>query len=564
MHAPRPAQSSRRPARFPWLLLVCGAVVPRVASLQAQGPPPLTVEQWRADLSELVEHVENNHRNPFHSVAPEEWRTAVAALEGRIPELAASAIVAEMGRLLAMVEDGHTRLTYPVNSDHLGYRLSHTPDPDPAPGSPRFSSLPVRFAEFEEGIYIISASTEFASLIGSRVTNIEGRPVEEVLGALAPFVSSDTPVARRFNAVKLLSVPDLLMHAGMAEGTDEIRFTIATSAAPSREVVLSTLAYDESSDWTPAATPGLRTAEEPYFELERLPDAVLRVDIFQINDHATETLGDFSRRLWDEIADMDPDRVILDLRRCHGGDQSLSRALVLPLIRWEKSSRPGHLFALVGPETFSAAVNLSSRLEEWTQVTFVGEPLGSGPSHYSSSDREILDHSGLVVRVSTGYFVGWTGTESRESVEIGAPVKMSSGDYFTGEDTVLRAALEWSSAATPAEQIVAAHESGGINAALITWSRYRTDPATADYSWEDAGNHFGRHLFESGELRFAAGIFLFNREFHPNSIDAYLGEAEARGAMGDSQQALEILEEARSKSPSDARILRLIERIRGG
>jgi len=539
-----------------------GLLSPR--SAVAQAAPQLTADQWRADLQELVEHVENNHRDPFHSIDPEEWQAAVARLEAGIPGLSPVAIVGEMGRLLAMIEDGHTRLTYPVNTEHLGYRLSHTPDPDPALGSPRFSSLPVRFAEFDEGVYVVSASTAFASLVGSRVTAIEGRSLEEVLEALSPFVSSDTPIARRFNAIKLLAVPDLLVHVGVAAGSDEIRLSLQAEGASVREVALPTLGYGERSEWAPAQTPGLRSAEEPYFELEHLPGGALRVDIHQINDHATETLGDFSRRLWDEIERADPDRVILDLRLCHGGDQSLSRALVLPLIRWEKSSRPGHLFALVGPETFSAAVNLSNRLEEWTQVTFVGEPLGSGPSHYSSSDREILDHSGLVVRVSTGYFVGWTGTESRESVEIGLPVKMSSSDYFSGEDTVLRAALDWSAAATPAEQIVAAHESGGINAALITWSRYRTDPATADYSWEDAGNHFGRHLFESGELRFAAGIFLFNREFHPASIDAYLGEAEARHAMGDSEQALEVLEEARAKSPSDERIPRLMERIRGG
>ena len=68
----------------------------------------------------------------------------------------------------------------------------------------------------------------------------------------------------------------------------------------------------------------------------------------------------------------------------------------------------------------------------------------------------------------------------------------------------------------------------------------------------------------NGELRYAAGIFLFNREFHPNSIEAYLGEAEARFLLDDREQSLRILDEAAARQPGDERIAALRARIGGG
>ena len=140
-------------------------------------------------------------------------------------------------------------------------------------------------------------------------------------------------------------------------------------------------------------------------------------------------------------------------------------------------------------------------------------------------------------------------------------MKQTISDYLSNEDTVLNAALEFEPKESLSAQLIDTHERGGINAALIMWSRYRTDPTTAELPVERAGNELARHLLDKGELRYAAGIFLFNREFHPRSIDAYLGEAEARHRLGDSDAAIAILEQAHEMSPDDDRIPALVGRI---
>src|SRR6267143_154269 len=49
------------------------------------------------------------------------------------------------------------------------------------------------------------------------------------------------------------------------------------------------------------------------------------------------------------------------------------------------STAKGHLFVITGRLTFSAAMNLASRLEHETHATFVGEPTGSRPNHYGEA-----------------------------------------------------------------------------------------------------------------------------------------------------------------------------------
>ena len=540
------------------------------AWVPAAAQEPLTPHQWRADLDELTAHVLENHRNPFHTVPEEDFREAVGSLSTSLDSLSGDAIAAEFARLLAMVGDGHTRLTLPANVHNLGYVQAHTPDPDPRPGAPRFSTLPVRFMEFEEGVHIVAATAPAQSLLGHRVLSIGGTPVEDARAAMSPFVAHDSQAGLRFHTVKLLAIPELLARASVEGGRDGVVLEVTPPGAPEgtppSTMLLTPVPYGQSPAWEEAGMGLLPSAdpEGPYYELEDLPGGELLVRIHQINDHPSEPIGAFSARLNRVLEERDPERVVLDLRYCHGGDQSLSRALVLPFIRWPGAQAPGRLFALVGPETFSAAVNLASRLEEWTQVTFVGEPLGSGPSHYSSSDREVLDESGLVVRVSTGYFVGWTGSEWRESVEIGLPVRATIEEFLAGEDVPLAAALAHEPGVTPAQQLESAFDSGGINAALIAWSRFRTDPATADDAGPDLGNQLAAYLLEKGETRFAAGIYLFNREFHPASVDAYLGEARAHLESGDRDQAIAALEAGLEAAPGNRRLARMLANVREG
>jgi hypothetical protein len=103
------------------------------------------------------------------------------------------------------------------------------------------------------------------------------------------------------------------------------------------------------------------------FHLEHVRN-LLYVQINKVGDSPDETLAHFAQRLHDEIATTAPDKVAIDLRQNRGGDGTLIVPFIRSIIQSERIDRPGHLFAIIGPATFSAAQMLNDALEKYTNI----------------------------------------------------------------------------------------------------------------------------------------------------------------------------------------------------
>ncbi len=535
-------------------------------ALSAPAAAELTASQWREDLDVLAEHVRSRHQNAFHSITEEAFESEVETLRAAIPSLDSATIVVEMIRLVASVNDGHTRLTLPVDYEHLGLRLGHNPDPEPAPGVPRFGTLPVRFRALGGDVHVVATTTAFEDHLGARVVSIGGTPVEAALEAVGLWVSSDTSSGKELMAARNLGIPTLLAAAGVTERGAAVTVELLKGDRH-LAVELPHLAYGAEDEWlllgSMAPTPVWLTRRDDWFWLDYLEEErALYVQINRMNDVPLgETFGEFGRRVDVAIARHRPERVILDLRHCHGGDGTLGRAVVLPLIRWPGSSEPGGVVTLVGPETFSAAVLLLDRLEEWTQNMLVGSEPGSGPVSYGDGDREVLPNSKLVARVSTTSYKGWTGGDRRTSYDLDLPVDQTAEALASGRDLVLEAALRHQPGEGLAEQLIRAFDLGTVNSSLFIGFRSRTDPRTADRSLEAPMNTFAAHVLESGNARFAANLYLYNREYYPDSFTAWLGEADAWLKAGNVEAARNAIDEARELSPDDPELSEIEGRI---
>lgn len=550
-----------------WILGLLLAAAPAVAAAE------LTPAQWREDVDALAEHLTERHRDPYHSVDRAELEAAMAELRESVDEAPAESIVLGMARLTTMIGDGHTRFTLPVNHDHLGLRLAHRVDPPPAPGVPRLASLPLRLRFLGDELCVVAATGEHRGLLGTVVTAIEGRPVAEAIAAVEPWAPADTPSMKRLMSARNLSIPALLRAGGIihppakpADRRDTVTLSLMRGEEM-HEVEIPPLAYDATAEWhelwgTEPEALWLRERSS-WFWLEWLPEPrALYIQLNRVEDiPGGETLGQFGRRIREALRAHDPAKVVLDLRHNHGGDGTLGRAIVLPLVRWEASAQSGRLYALVGPETFSAAVILLDKLEQWTQLSQVGEEPGSGPSAYSDSDRDLLPNSGLAVRVSTALHIGWTGGEGRTRYEVDLPAAPSLAAVTAGRDPVLEAALAHQAGADLTAQIIRGYDRGGINTSLLILYRHRSDPLTAAQSTEGPMNALARHVWKSGKVRFAASLYRFNWESYPGSVEAYRGEAAARLEMGDLDAAREAIDQALTLAPEDPEVMALAERI---
>src|SRR5690349_3982092 len=137
-----------------------------LAALLAGAPalaqrPPLTAEQWRADLRVLATESARRHKNAFHTVSRAAFDSAVADLDARIPKLQRHEIIVGMMKIIAMIDDGHTNL-YPTRDSVIG-----------------FHALPVALYLFSDGLHVRAARTPLAQLAGARVVSIGGQTPEE-------------------------------------------------------------------------------------------------------------------------------------------------------------------------------------------------------------------------------------------------------------------------------------------------------------------------------------------------------------------------------------------------
>ena len=74
------------------------------------------------------------------------------------------------------------------------------------------------------------------------------------------------------------------------------------------------------------------------------------------------------------------------LRRNGGGNNYLPEPLRKRLLR-SRFNRPGGLYVMTSPMTFSAAQNPTTRLERDSFAIFVGEPTGGAPNHYGDASN---------------------------------------------------------------------------------------------------------------------------------------------------------------------------------
>src|SRR5262245_61947865 len=97
--------------------------------------------EWREDLRFFATELPRLHRNLLDSMTRAQFDEAVRRLDRRIPSLGKAEIAAELTRIVAMAQDGHTRLVETTGPVRLGWH-----------------GLPVRFALFSDGLFVEAAS----------------------------------------------------------------------------------------------------------------------------------------------------------------------------------------------------------------------------------------------------------------------------------------------------------------------------------------------------------------------------------------------------------------------
>jgi hypothetical protein len=126
-----------------------------------------------------------------------------------------------------------------------------------------------------------------------------------------------------------------------------------------------------------------------------------------------------NREIRNILDQQDVERVILDLRLNPGGNNTTYAPFLDLLSTDPEINRPGHFFTILGRQTFSAAANFATELENNTHTIFVGEPMGGSPNLYGDVRQVILPNSKIEIFISDLYW-------QKSSYEIGLGIATSA------------------------------------------------------------------------------------------------------------------------------------------
>ena len=89
---------------------------------------------------------------------------------------------------------------------------------------------------------------------------------------------------------------------------------------------------------------------------ESIPGADAVYVKFNVVRNDAEPFADFCERMFTHVDETGAERLIIDLRHNGGGNNQILLPLIHGIIKRDAINRPGHLFTITGPRTFSAAM----------------------------------------------------------------------------------------------------------------------------------------------------------------------------------------------------------------
>ncbi len=410
--------------------------------------PRDAAEARRQDVADLA--LLPDYDRSFSPQSRAAFRQGIVALDGEAGAMPDAGFAMAVSRLVALAGNAHTTV-------HKKQRAG------------AFGRAPLRFAWFADGLYVVRTTGPANDLLGRRVIAIDGRPVEQALAAVRPYLSGTAERARD-DSPPLLDCPPLLralwpdtdgahLAVGLEDGTVRQFAMLPPMADPfGLRPIMAIAPGGYSADWKslPAEYPmSLREPDRVAFSAP-LDGGGIYV---RINANQDDDRGPLPDQLAAIAASKPPSgwhRMILDLRFNDGGDErkTVDFTHALP----ELLGADGNLWILTGNATFSAAIITAARAKYFLgpRAHIVGEAVGDHEPFWTDGGPPlVLRNSGIAI--GHAYFkqdwangchqpalcnpLQWLYGVAAGDLTPEITVGWSFADYAAGRDTVLERAL---------------------------------------------------------------------------------------------------------------------------
>ncbi|MBX7046422.1 MAG: tetratricopeptide repeat protein [Ignavibacteria bacterium] len=397
-------------------------------------------EVWQADIKFLKERMEQTHYNVFNTLTKEKWEKEFADLLDNIDNLDNEQITTGIAKIIASVGDGHTLLF-----------------PYPKTGN-KSEEYKVKFYKFKDGLYIKGIAKEYTQYNGMKVTKIGKYNTDDALKIVSEIIPHDNEFGIDWLLPNYLVNNDYMYGLGISDSKDMLKLELAGENGKKINAEIKKTVTEFKANQHIAKGEDLIYVNEgavnplplylkhgnDWFWFEHLKDInYVYMQVNAIQNKESEKLKDFYDRVFRYIDSNNVEGIIIDLRLNSGGNNGLNKYLINNFIRNDRINQKGKVFTIIGRNTFSAAMNLVSDLENNTQTIFIGEPTGSKPNFVGEINTIDLPNTGLKVSASSMYWQKGNSTDMRKWVfpEIYTPLSFS--DFKNNVDPAMNAVYEY-------------------------------------------------------------------------------------------------------------------------
>jgi hypothetical protein len=280
---------------------------------------------------------------------------------------------------------------------------------------PYLRFLPLRVWWFSDGLYVVRAHPDFASMLGAQVLRIGERTAEEALAQVTPYLSGNNQ-HRRFVSASYLVSPEALHAAGVTDSADEAALMLRMRDGQMLEVVVRPVAGGPPPDVLAPLIPPTGMERWPHVldsVADRAASFAAPVDIAhaRVGDGAiayirsNQTISQDGQSLHDKTIDVvhrmvrdgRPRSAVVDLRFNTGGN--LYQTIVFSQMLADIIPDDGRIFVLIGNVTFSAALVTAAMLKihGGDKTVLVGDRMGDEPRFWAEGSAVSLPNSRIHV-----------------------------------------------------------------------------------------------------------------------------------------------------------------------
>ena len=290
-------------------------------------------EKWIKDIEFLKDKLPKKHKNLFFYKSKEEFNNEINELIKNIPSYTDEEVKGKLVKIITSINDSHTS----VGLDNLKF-------------------FPLKFFEFEDGIYLIDGEENYKDYWGQKLIAINGYEIEEVKEMIKPYISKDNSAIFKNQFSNSLTNLNLLSFSGIADN-DEVTYTFTDG-----DITVKALSYknnknmkfiSENNDKVPLSK---QNNNDKYWFKYLEDENIVYVKYNSCSNMEGYSFKEFTNDVFQVVDKNNPDKLVVDFRDNGGGNSAIFNSFLEAINEREDINKTGKLYAIIGRTTFSSAI----------------------------------------------------------------------------------------------------------------------------------------------------------------------------------------------------------------